>query len=156
MTARALLFAHALLLTACGSQRPYDEFGVCLTGTEDLAALKAVITQVAAHYGSTVDDYSRSVSRDLKTLDSSIATEHIFALLVEDTRWRSEAGLVMINNIGATSGKSVGVSMFQNNDLLGSNSNTENLRGDLISAVSGRWKIIDAPSSDGTYHECVE
>lgn len=156
MTARALFFVPALLLTACASQRPYAEFGVCLEDTEDLAALKAVVTQVAAHYGSTVDDYSKSVIRDLKSLDSPIATEHLFALLVEDTRWRSEAGLVMINNIGAASAKSVGVSMFRNTDLLGSDSNTENLRRDLVSAASGRWEIIDAPSSDGTYHECVE
>ena len=42
MTARALLFVPALLLTACASQRPYDEFGICLTDTEDLADLKAV------------------------------------------------------------------------------------------------------------------
>lgn len=156
MTARALLFVPALLLTACASQRPYDEFGICLTDTEDLADLKAVVTQVAAHYGFTVDDYSESVSRDLTALDSPIATEQLFALLVEDTRWLSEAGLVMINNIGAASAKSVGVSMFRNEDLLGSNSNTENLRRDLISAASGRWKIIDAPSLDGTYRECVE
>ena len=156
MTARALLFVPALLLTACASQRPYDEFGVCLTDTEDLAAMKAIVTQVAAHYGSTVDDYSKSVSRDLKALDSPIATEHLFALSLENTRWRSESGQVMINNIGAASQKSVGVSMFRNNDLLGSNSNTENLRRDLIAAASSRWKIIDAPSSDGTYHECVE
>ena len=156
MTARALLFLPAFLLTACASQRPYDEFGVCLTDTEDLAALKAIVTQVAAHYGFTVDDYAKSVSRDLKALDSPIAPEHLFALLLEDTRWRSEGGPVMINNIGAASAKSVKVSMFRNNDLLGSDNNTENLHRDLMSAASGRWKIIDAPSSDGTYHECVE
>lgn len=156
MTARALLFVPALLLTACASQRPYDEIGICLTDADDLAALKAVVTQVATHYGATVDDYSKSASRDLKALDSPVATEHLFALLVEDTRWWPEAGVVMINNIGASSAKSVGVSMFRNNDLLGSDSNTENLRRDLISAASGRWKIIDAPSSDGTYHECGE
>ncbi|WP_375289903.1 hypothetical protein [Qipengyuania sp.] len=154
MTARTLLFGSALLLTACASQRPYDEFGVCLTNTEDLAVLKAVATRVATHYGSTVDDYSNLARRDLQALDSPIATEHLFALLMEDTRWRSEAGLVMINNIGAASAKSVGVSMFRNDDLLGSDSNTQNLRRDLISVVSSRWKIIDAPSSDGSYHEC--
>ena len=156
MTARVLLFLPALLLTGCASPRPTDEFGICLAGTEDLAALKAVVTQVGAHYRSTVNDYSKQASRDLKALDSPIATEHLFALLVEDTRWRSKAGLVMINNIGTASAKSVGVYMFRNKDLLGSDSNTENLRGDLISAASGSWKIIDAPSSDGTYHECGE
>ncbi len=62
----------------------------------------------------------------------------------------------MINNIGASSAMSVGVSMFRNNDLLGSDTKTDNLRRDLIATASGRWKIIDAPSSDGTYHECVE
>lgn len=118
-------------------------------------ALKEVVTQVAADYGSLVKDYSKSASRDLKALDSPIATEHLFALLVEDTRLRSEAGPVMINNLGAAA-NSVGVSMFRNNDLLGSDSNTENLRRDLISAASGHWKIIEDSSSDGTYHECVE
>jgi len=156
MTASALLFVPAFLLTACASQRPYDEFGICLTDTEELPDLKAVVTQVAGHYGSTVTDYSESVSSDLKALGNPIATEHLFALLVEDTRWLSEAGLVMINNVGAASAKSVGVSMFRNKDMLGSNGNTDNLRRDMISAASGRWKIIDAPSSDGTYHECVE
>lgn len=156
MMARAFLFVPVLLLTACASQRPYDEFGICLTNTEDLAALNAIVTQVAADYGSLVNDYSKSASRDLKALDSPIATEHLFALLVEDTRWRSEAGPVMINNLGAASAKSVRVSMFRNNDLLGFDSNTENLRRDLISATSGRWKVIDDSSSDGTYHECVE
>ena len=156
MTARALLFIPALLLTACASQRPYDEFGICLTDTDDLASLKAVVSQVAAHYGSTTHDYSNSARRDLSALDSPLAKQHLFALLVEDTRWPSEAGLVMINNIGAASAKSVGVSMFRNNDLLGSDSNTENLRRDLFLAASTRWKIVDAPSSDGSYHECVE
>ncbi|MFK4002681.1 hypothetical protein [Qipengyuania sp. NPDC077563] len=156
MTARALLFVPVLLLTACAAHRPYDEFGICLTDTEDLTALKSVVTQVAARYGSTTDDYSKSASRDLEALDSPIAKEHLFALVVEDTRWRSESGPVMINNIGAASAKSVGVSMFRNNDLLGSDSDTGNLRRDLFSAASSRWKIVDAPSPDGTYHECVE
>ncbi|GEM_PF-2611287 len=156
MTARALLFVPALMLTACASQTPYDEIGICLTDADDLVGLKTVVTQSAARYGATVDDYSKSASRDLKALNSPIATEHRLALLVEDTSWWPESGVVMINNIGRSSAKFVGVSMFRNNDLLGSDYNTENLRRDLISAISGRWKIIDAPSSDGSYHECVE
>lgn len=111
---------------------------------------------MATQYAATVDDYSKSANRDLKALGSPFATQHLLALLIEDDRWRSETGPIMINNIGRSSEKSVGVSMFRNNDLLGSDNNTENLRRDLISTASRRWKIIDAPSSDGTYHECDE
>lgn len=156
MTARALLLASALLLTACGSQSPYDEIGICLTDLDELAQLKTVITQVASRYGSEIDDYSISASRDLQALDSPVANEHLFALFLEDPRWQSQAGPVMINNIGASSPKSVGVSMFRNSDLFGSDRNTERLRRDLISTISARWKTFDAPSSDGTYYECVE
>ena len=46
--------------------------------------------------------------------------------------------------------------MFRNNDLLGSDTNTDNLRRDLISTASRRWRIIDGQSSDGTYDECVD
>ena len=156
MIARALLFAPVLLITACASQTPYYEIGICLTNPDDFAALKEAVAQVASRYGLTIDDYSESASRDLEALDSSIATEQLFALYLEDPRWGSEAGTVMINNIGASSAMSVGISMFRNNDLLGSDTKTDNLRRDLIATASGRWKIIDAPSSDGTYHECVE
>lgn len=156
MKARALLIASALLLTACGSQRPYNEIGICLTDVGELAQLKTVITRVATQYGSEVDEYSNSASRDLKALDSPIAIEHLFALFLEDPRWQSQAGPVMVNNIGASSAKSVGVSMFRNGDLFGSDRNTERLHHDLISAVSAQWKIIEAPSSNGTYDECFE
>ena len=156
MIARALLFASALLITACAAQRPYDEIGICLTNTDDLAALKEAVSQVASRYELTIVDYSESASRDLEALDSTIATKHLFALFLEDPRWGSEAGPVMINNFGASSAMSVGVSMFRNNDLLGSDINTEKLRRDLIATASSRWRIIDAPSSDGTFHECVE
>lgn len=156
MTARAFLFAPAIVLTACASQTPYDEVGICLTDVSEMGALKAAVARVASRYGLTVDDYSKTASSDLAALDSPIATEHLFALILEDPRWRSEAGPVMINNIGAPSAKFVGVSMFRNDDLLGSDNNNDNLRRDLISAASTRWKIIDQPSADGTYNECAE
>jgi hypothetical protein len=138
MTARAILFAPALLLTACASQTPNHQVEFCFTDTHDFGLLKAAVTQMASRYGLTVDDYSESVSRDLKALDSPIATEHLFALLLDDPRWQSEAGPVMINNIGASSAKSVGVSLIRNSDLLGSDDNTESLHHDLISAASAR------------------
>lgn len=156
MIARTFLSVPALLLTACASQTPYDEIGICLNDTDDLVALKEAVTQVASRYGLTIDDYSESASRDLEALDSPIVTEHLFALFLEDPRWGSEAGPVMINNLGASSATSVGVSMFRNNDLLGSDTNTDNLRRDLISTASRRWRIIDGQSSDGTYDECVD
>ena len=46
--------------------------------------------------------------------------------------------------------------MFRNNDLLGSGTNMDNLRRDLILTASRRWKIIDAQSSNGTYDECID
>ena len=156
MITRALFLVLGLLLTACVPQKPYYEFGVCLKDADDLAVLKTVVTRVAAQYGAAVDDYSMSADNDLKALDSPIAHEQLLALLVEDKRWLSKSGVIMINNIGASSPTSVGISMFRNNDLLGSNRNTRYLRRDLITASSSQWKIIDAPSSDGTYLECDE
>jgi hypothetical protein len=121
-----------------------------------MGALKASVARVASRYGLTVDDYSKTAISDLTALDSPIANEHLFALMLEDPRWQSESGPVLINNIGAASAKFVGVSMFRNDDLLGSDNNTDNLRRDLISAASARWKIIDRPSADGTYNECAQ
>ena len=141
---------------ACTSQRPYDEIGVCLTDASELDDLKGQVVHLASRHETRVNDYSASAKRDLKALNSSIATENLFALLIEDERWFSKAGVVMINNFGGATDRFVGVSMFKNDALLGSDRNTDALRRDIIETVSARWRIIDAPSADGSYSECEE
>lgn len=145
MTARSFFLSSVLLLAACSSQAPYDELGICLADTEDLNELKFLANRLASTCELELDDYFSSVKRDLETLDGPLASEHLFALPLEDPRWQSQTGLVMINNIGTSSPKAVGVSLFRNDALLGSNQNTELFRRDFVAVVSARWKTIDTP-----------
>jgi hypothetical protein len=154
MITRSFALCVGLLLSACTSQSPSIEFGVCLDDTEELTELKSLVGRTAAKYELEVDDYSQSVKSDLEALDSPLASTDLLALHLEDTRWRSETGQVMIDNIGRFAPTAVGVSMFKNDALLGNDQNAAAFRNDFVSAASARWKIIDASSSDGTYHEC--
>ena len=154
MITRSFALCAGLLLSACASQSPSNEFGVCLGDVEELTELKSLVRRTAAKYRLEVDDYSQSVKGDLDALDSALPSTNLFALILKDTRWRSETGQVMINNIGRFAPTAVSVSMFQNDALLGNDQNAAAFRNDLVSAASARWKIIDASSSDGTYHEC--
>ena len=154
MKTRSFALCVGLLLSACTSQYPSNEFGVCLDDIEELTDFKSLVVRTAAKYQLEVDDYSQSVKSDLEALESPLASTDLFALLLKDTRWRSETGKVMINNIGSLVSTAVGVSMFNNDALLGNDQNAAAFKKDFVSAASARWKIIEASSSDGTYHEC--
>lgn len=63
---------------------------------------------------------------------------------MEDDRWLSNSGIVMANNVGATDPRNVHVSFFRNGSLFGSDSKTEAVADDILSAMREKWTLLDS------------
>ncbi len=82
---------------------------------------------------------------DLEALESPLARQPIVYIVIEDDDWFPESGPIMVNNIGASAPREVGVSFFRSSSWLGSDGMTDEITQDVVDALSRSWTLTDYP-----------
>jgi len=142
-TLQAIIVSVAL--AGCSAQYPFDGVRFCLSSMDEAAELKAILGNVSEKHGLSLVDESMNVQNDLETLENPLARKPILYILINDKSWLPKSGPIMINNIGASSPREVGVSFFRSSNWLGSDEKTDEITRDVVDALSRNWTLSDHP-----------
>ena len=150
MLSRSAIFqasAASMVLTGCSAEYPFDGVKFCLASADEANELRAVLNEVSKKHGLSLRDESARVQNELALLESPLADQRVFWVVIKDDRWFPDSGPIMVNNIGAPSELEVGVSFFQSSTWLGSDEATDEIMRDFVGTLSRNWALTDFSGS---------
>ncbi len=144
-SAKFQAIAASVVLSGCSAQYPFDGVQFCLQSMDEADELKAVLQVISDKHGLSLVDSSHNIQNDLEALESPLARQPIVYIVIEDDDWFPESGPIMVNNIGASAPREVGVSFFRSSSWLGSDGMTDEITQDVVDALSRSWTLTDYP-----------
>ena len=149
-SAAVLVTLMAVTLSGCAAEYPYKRVQFCMNEMADAEQVKATLQSVSRSQKLEFTDSSESVQRDLRTLESPLADQQVIRMDIDDPRWLSRNGPILISNIGEPTPLRVRVSFFRPQSVVYSDQRTERTAGLLIAALEKDWNVSER--AEGAKH----